>query len=410
MDSRRAVLAALLVAGSLVLAWQILVNTGSPTATDPASASGWAASFRQTDGFVRFGNGALDARDGAAETDAARAAAEAALRSSPLRDDALALLALQLDAEGSDEAALRVMTAAGRRSMRNETAQLWLFAHDLSRRSFQSAVGRADAVLRRSTDRRDLLTDAMIATAGDPEGRAALAAALGRQPPWRRWYLEQLSGREGAEGNLEELLLLMNAGPAPVSRTELAPYLDRLMKRGDYLQASLVWQTFLPADQVADRRYLSNGDFRYPFGDGVFDWRAPGGRNVEVRIQREGDLGRLKIQFGLGRASTRYVSRLLVLPPGEYVFTGSVETRDLQVKSGQLTWTMQCAEGKGQQLLAAPIANGTAPRTTFSVPFSVPDGGCTAQSLQFVASGAGKDVPVGGGMVFFDSLEINRKG
>jgi hypothetical protein len=89
----------------------------------------------------------------------------------------------------------------------------------------------------------------------------------------------------------------------------------------------------------------------------------------------------LRIEFSGAHAQVANVRQLMLLPAGEYSFSGKVKTAELNTSRG-LWWRIFCANAPGNALANTELVSGTMPWTDFTVKFRVPVTGCGAQWLQ----------------------------
>ena len=75
------------------------------------------------------------------------------------------------------------------------------------------------------------------------------------------------------------------------------------------------------------------------------------------------------------------VKQLMLLPAGDYSFSGRVKTAELRTVRG-LWWRIFCANGPANTLANTELVFGTMPWTDFTVKFQVPATDCGAQWLQ----------------------------
>ena len=75
------------------------------------------------------------------------------------------------------------------------------------------------------------------------------------------------------------------------------------------------------------------------------------------------------------------VKQLMLLPAGDYSFSGRVRTEELRTSRG-LWWRIFCANNPAKSLANTELVSGTMPWTDFTVKFQVPAADCRAQWLQ----------------------------
>jgi hypothetical protein len=398
-------------AGALaLLAWQVVVNVsprdvaiGDDSATEASAGESTSALLRQAESQILEAEGAVDWAQ-------VRAISRHVLGAQPLESQALVLLGLAAEAEGRDDEALALMSLAARRSLRNRGAHLWLFNHRLRQREFGAALSHADVVLRtRPGEFRATLLSALMAIASVPGPRTHLVEMLETGPPWRSWFLREFSRHAPANSDPSQLYTALQSGPRPPSMYELRPHLDALIGSGRFEQALLVWLNSLPADEAVSLDYLYNGNFERPISNLPFDWIIGRIRGADIDIV-ESPVDRVKalrVQFARARVAFRHVRKLVMLPPGAYELTGRARADDFRNERG-LSWRLACAEGSKEVLVSTARVSGTM-TAEIAEQFTVPAQGCRAQWLQLeLAARIPSEQDVGGGTVWYDSLQIQR--
>ena len=89
----------------------------------------------------------------------------------------------------------------------------------------------------------------------------------------------------------------------------------------------------------------------------------------------------MRVVFSNTRVPYRQVSKLLVLPPGQYQLDGTVKAEGLDTPRG-MRWTVSCVGSNGAPLAMTDDYLGTFSWRAFSVSFAVPQQGCVAQTLR----------------------------
>ena len=215
---------------------------------------------------------------------------------------------------------------------------------------------------------------------GDPGGSEELTRLLASDPPWRLGLMDDLFKRWRDPDGLARLVGMLNAGPTPLRSEELRPYLSKLIEVGRLEQAYLTWLQHLPPDRLSQLTYLYNGRFQYELSNLPFDWSMQPVRGAAVDLARGAQDTVLRVGFSGTRVPFRHVSHLLVLPPGNYRFTGSVKADRLQNERG-LRWRIFCIENPEASLGETDLVAGNVPWRNFQVDFSVPTSACRAQNL-----------------------------
>src|SRR5262249_34997334 len=218
----------------------------------------------------------------------------------------------------------------------------------------------------------------------DPRAFQALSAFLATSPPWRSWFLSELSARLANRARLCQLYAALNGSENPITKEELRPYLDRLVKDEYFELAYKTWQATLPPQQRAVQTHPFNRDFEFPVDNLPFNWNletVPGAENQVVSSSEGGKKRALLVEFSGARVRFANVKQVMLLPAGDYSFTGRVKTAELRTSRG-LWWRIFCAAGSAHTLASTDLVSGTIPWTDFTVKFQVPTTECGAQWLQ----------------------------
>jgi hypothetical protein len=363
------------------ISWQIVAQTAALglSRSDPEAALGFVAD--QPLALDRLAQQELLNPD--SNLDAAREGAEHALRSNPLSSRAFTLLGLIAERKGDQKGAETLMRIAGARTWRDRTTQAWLFDFETRRGHYADALPHLDAMLRAyfgSASRAEYFPILAALTAYPPAFKA-LTASLATSPPWREWFLSELSAHLSNQARLIELYSALNKTGNPPTKKELSPYLNRLTSDGNFEQAYQAWHETLPPEQRVRETYPFNRDFELPIDDLLFNWTVETAPGADIQTVSPDDSSRkreLLVQFSGSRVWFA-VKQFMLLPPGNYTFTGGVKTEQLLTTRG-LWWRIYCANGP--TLANTELVSGTTPWTEFKVDFQVPGAGCEAQELR----------------------------
>jgi tetratricopeptide (TPR) repeat protein len=317
--------------------------------------------------------------------DSAREWAQRALRSSPLNARALTLLGLIAERNGDQKSADALMRIAVARTWRDPTADEWLLNREAHLGNYAAALPYADALMRIDRYFEPGLFPVLASFTVDPRAFEALTAFLATSPPWRRWFLSQLSGRLANQTRLVQLYASLNDTGNPPTKDELRPYLNRLIKDENFELAYQTWRATLSPPQRADVTHPFNRDFDFPIDNLAFNWNLEtvAGANVQVvSSAAEGGKKRaLFVEFSGARVRFANVKQLLMLPAGDYAFSVRVKAADLRTSRG-LRWRVFCANASANTLANTEPVSGTMPWTEFMVKFQVSAADCGAQWLQ----------------------------
>ncbi len=410
LSGRRLALAGLATLVLLFLAWRIVAETNAQSLArvDPEAALTWKAGSAAA--LVALAEERLTKAGGDGDLAEANDLAARALAANPLEGRALTLMALADDNRGKSADAAKVMARAGERSLRDDTAQGWLFNRAVLGGDFVGALSHADALLRTESPLGPAIIANLVAFAGDPDARSALLAALSAKPPWRHRMLGEL-GRSGTEPNIVFGLLSDLAGtPNPPTAGEINLFLDRLIGNGAFELAYVVWIRFLPKERSGNLKYVYNGDFEYPNSGLAFDWVLVPTPAAGIDIVDTGaaDRGKaLRAAFTGVRVKYGLATTDMLLPPGHYRFSGLMKADAIAAERG-LHWVLACVDAKQTTLLATTDPQkGSFDWRPFEAEFDVPPG-CRAQRIALrVASRAALDEQIAG-TAWFDDLKVER--
>jgi tetratricopeptide (TPR) repeat protein len=366
----------------ILLGWRIIAQTTAQSlaGSDPGTALNWVGD--QPTALNQLAQQELLDPDG--NLDAAREWSQRALRSYPLGARALTLLGLIAERKGDQTSADALMRISGARTWRNQTAQRWLFNRDVGRGDYASALPHLDAILRMDYEsRKDFFPVLAALMTADPRAFRPLTALLATSPPWRASFLTEMSARLVNPGRLVQLYAALKETDNPPTNEELRPYLNRLIKDGDFEQAHQTWQGTLLPQQRTNDTFPFNRDFDLPIDGLPFNWDlevTPGADIQIVSLVNGGKKRALLVQFSGARVDFA-VKQLMLMPAGEYTFRGRVKAEALRTSRG-LWWQIACASNPAKALANTELVSGTMPWTDFTVNFQVPPRGCRAQWLQ----------------------------
>jgi tetratricopeptide (TPR) repeat protein len=356
------------------VAWRIVAQTAALNLPDSDPVASTALN--------RLAEKELAEADG--NLDSAREWAQRALRLSPLSARALTLLGLIAERKGDQKNAEALMRIAAARTWRDETTEEWLLNREARRGDYADALPYADAILRTSFPFQPELFPVLASFTVDPRAFEALTAFLATAPPWRSWFLSELSTRLTNTTRLVQLYAALNDSENPPTKDELRPYLNRLVKDENFELAYQTWQATLPPQQRAIETHPFNGDFEFPVDNVPFNWSlqtAAGGDIQVVSLADSGKKRALFIEFSGRRVDLSLVNQLMLLSAGDYNFSGRVKAAELRTDRG-LWWRIFCANSSGNTITNTELVSGAMPWTDFTVKFQVPATDCAAQWLQ----------------------------
>jgi hypothetical protein len=366
----------------LWVGWRIVAQTAalSLAQSNPEAALNFVAD--QPVALARRAQQELAEPDG--NLDSAREWARDALRATPLNVHALSLLGLIAEREGDHKKAEALMRTAGAQTWRDQTADEWLLNNEAHRGDYAHALLYADALMRISYNFQPELFPVLASFTVDPRAFEALTAFLATAPPWRSWFLSELSARLANKTRVVQLYAALNDSENPPTKNELRPYLMRLIQDENFGLAYRTWHATLPPPQRADETHPFNRDFEFLVDGLPFNWSLEAVPGADVQVVSSVDGGKkraLLVEFAGARVRFANVKQLMLLPAGDYSFSGQVKTAELRTVRG-LWWRIFCANAPANTLANTELVSGTMPWTDFTVKFQVPATDCGAQWLQ----------------------------
>jgi hypothetical protein len=262
-------------------------------------------------------------------------------------------------------------------------------------------------MLRISDNFRTELFPVLASFTVNPQAFGALTGLLATSPPWRSWFLSELSDRLANQTRLVQLYAALKETENPPTKDELRAYLNRLIKDENFELAYQTWRATLPPQQRADKTYPFNGDFALPIDGLPFNWSLEATAGTDYQIVSSVDKAKkraLLIAFSGGRAYPT-VKQLMLLPAGDYSFNGRVRTAELRTSRG-LWWHIFCATVSANTLANTELVSGTLPWTDFTVRFQVPATDCGAQWLQLELPARVKTESAIEGQVWYQDLRV----
>src|SRR5262249_5035110 len=266
------------------------------------------------------------------DLDSAREWAQRALRANPLNAQALTLLGLIAERKNDHKRAETLMRISAARTWADPQTDAWLFNHEIRHGNYAHALPYADAMLRIDFEsQKTRLFPGLSWFTSNAVALKALSSFLATSPPWRAWFLSELSLRLANQSRLFELYSALNQTKNPPTNEELRPYLDRLVKDGKFEQAYQTWRQVLPPEQRANETYPFNRDFDIPIDGLPFNWslKTVPGAGIHIVSIDGGKKRALLVEFSGARVRFANVKQLMLLPAGDYIFRGRVKTEEL---------------------------------------------------------------------------------
>jgi len=382
------------ILGGAALCWLVVANG---IAAGLASGGDYAMAAELAPNADRLSHRAQDLFF-AGHQAAAITTARAALRIAPLNSRAIRIIGQGELALGHDDNGVGAMNAAARDGWRDNPTQLWTLQMALYGHDYDTAMQRADALIRRDTIA-DQVFAAFRAMNAEPGFRKSLITRLDDQPDWRGLMFLDLR-RAGA---LEipaaiQLIADLDRTPRPVTDLELFPILERMTELGAADQAYRFWRGRAPAAGWSGDNRLYDGAFVVASkrqGAGSiprFEWTVdPDGSGLaSVEAAPNGQGVALRASTDAGESATLATQQLL-LAPGRYQIGARIFARSERDMAG-FEFTLHCIADKtnlpleGQRLQQLRLD-----QLLYSAALQVPVG-CTRQTLAIRARGG---TPVG---------------
>lgn len=315
--------------------------------------------------------------------------------------------AQNLQRPGSGDA-LRVL--AGRLGWRDRSTQLWLIERALRLGELETAVQRAEALLRLEYDTR--VTFGLYRLIGqDPQGRRLVVQSLERRPFWRGDFLytdvDQLSVPELL--GMVRLLDALRRSSAPPSVAEARPTIDALVAAGRTDVAFALYRRLAPGARrdslISNGGFEAAGDYTAGGAATAFDWRvySQGGSTASVERLLDENGNHVLYALADGATNFRIVERRLVLAPGNYELIYRLRSSSPDAPRA-LQFGLRCSDRPSALLPAAeqPLQSDRweVRRQTFSVPAE----GCGSQILQLESRSSGTDEIE----AYFDDVGLRR--
>ena len=259
-------------------------------------------------------------------------AAHEALRLSPIQTRAIRIAGMAELALGHEDAGLRAMNAAALGGWRDNATQLWVMQMALYGGDNDSAMQRADALVRRDTVREQVFAGFRTMDR-DAAFRRSLIVRLGDQPDWRGLMFLDL--RRSAPAELPGVIALIgeiDRTPRPVSDLELFPLVERLLELGQIGVAYDLWRARAPRAGLQPGNQLYDGRFAVALAHrGVasvprFEWTVDPDATGLATVEAAPGGAVLRARSDAGAAAT-LASQALTLAPGRYTLTMDIAAR-----------------------------------------------------------------------------------
>jgi tetratricopeptide (TPR) repeat protein len=316
---------------------------------------------------------------------------KAALIGMPLAYEPFYLAARHAEQHGDLARATRLMEEVRRRRANFVPARLQLAAYYGAQDRFAEMFAEIDVALRLNAQVRDALLVEMTRLIALPEGRRELAAALSRNPGWRRDFFSAAHSRAFDPADALDLYNQVRARrPAFSPSHEYRLYLESLVRTGAVSRARDLWLNTLDADRRGRSALLFDGDFSGARALPPFGWVFAESEQGRAEMVRDGR-AHLQVDY-FGGSNEVLAEQILALRPGSYRLQFAARSEE-GVSGANLAWVVACYPS-GNILNRFDLANlnGSFQRSALS--FAVPAGGCNGQVLRLVGEPGDVSVPV----------------
>lgn len=312
----------------------------------------------------------LDAR---AVTDARKG-----LQVQPLNAALLRTLGLAAEAKGGAEGKALIELSA-RVSRRDVLTQLWLIEDAVRRNDIAEALKHYDIALSTSAGSAPVLFPVLAEAISNPEILRQLIPYVRERRAWVKFFVDQ-----AADSQAPEHVAALMRGAGVAAAPEFVPTSRKLLTRfaeSGAVSASLQYARDMSATPPADL-----GDIRFSAAttDSNFaplTWQLSGGPDVEAELDSN---KALQITVASGSSGVA-VTRALLLAPGSYAFSQSIDNPPLENRA-QATWQALCLGATSASPFWSQIVPERAGRARYQWTIAVPPG-CSSVRLSLLVSG-----------------------
>lgn len=318
-------------------------------------------------------------------------AAAAGLRHMPLAYEPFYVAARHAEQHGDLARATTLMEEVRRRRANYVPARLQLAAYYGQQDRFREMFAEIDVVLRLNAQVRDTLLTQMTRLIALPDGRRELAAALARNPGWRRDFFAAAHSQAFAPADALDLFNKVRAHRPDFSPSlEYRLYLESLVRVGQVARARALWLNTLAPARRAGSALLFDGDFSGERALPPFGWALADTEQGRAEIARS-DRQHLQVDY-FGGSNEVLAAQILSLAPGSYRLEYAARS-DEGVSGAKISWVVACHPA-GVNLFRGEVANLGQSWQRRTLSFTVPAGQCGGQVLRLVGEPGDVSVPV----------------
>jgi hypothetical protein len=332
------------------------------------------------------------------------------LANNPFDKTALTNLRLLMIADNKTEQADRLIKEAAALSLRDGQAVIDALSLQIKSGDYSAAFRGIDALLRTEAAPSEKLYEVLAGLSANPNVKSELVQLLASEPPWRVKFLNWAAQNSDRPDLAYDIMTELKSRNVPLIHWEIMVLVRRYIVNKQFESAYYVWLSLLPEYQLSKVRNIFDGNFDLPLSSFFFDWTPipSDGIAVDTIPRSQGNNDKiLRVQFQNDRKTVNPVYQLLRLSPGQYVFSGSYRSENLQSQD-TLVWRITCIEGPHAEIASVPSSPGTNPWQGFETEVDVPED-CPTQKLSLeMRSNATLNQKISG-TSYFDNLQITRK-
>ncbi len=314
------------------------------------------------------------------------AAVRRAAAAAPLDARPYLILGHQYLLEGQADRALATLEAGQRLDPRQKLIHILLLDRYLRTGRYDAAATQFSLMARLMGATQGPIAAAMAQMSVAPETRDAVRRTLASDPVLEGSVLLAMARSDIAPSTIFALAspaALADAGDTGAWGPALV---KRLVEKGNFAAARSVWTRIYRLPDAAARAPIFNIGFARSHASPPFNWTLAAG-SIGAADMRSGAIA---IDY-YGRDSGELANQLLVLAPGRYRFTVTVDPGKTDTAS-RLLWTLTCAGGAKTPLMRLPVT-AAATQRRLAADVTVPTG-CPAQTLQLIGEAGDFPAPI----------------
>lgn len=304
-----------------------------------------------------------------------------ALRRAPLMGEPILVAGMDASANDQTERARALFEEARHRDPRLVIARYWLFDYYLRAGKYAQGISEAGPIVRLQPSTASPVATILTALLDVPQARPVLAAALRRNPPWRRDFFAQVAATPRLRSQAAALL---QQDEASGTRGDQETLIRSLLRDHAYDRAHALWVSLLPQAYRARATGLYDGDFAGLPGTAPFNWRLFGMDKGLVERIAVPDLPQhtgLAIR-AQGDAVEPLAEQTVIVAPGNYRLSAVARTLadEEQTETG-LQATARCV-ASGKPLARTVMEQVPAAAAPLTLDFALP-ASCGGALVQF---------------------------